>query len=182
MRTPIDGARITSGFGMRRHPIQGYSKMHKGTDFGAPSGTPIFAAGDGTIVRAGWFSGYGKYVSIRHNGTYSTAYGHMSAISVKPGQKVRQGQVIGRVGSTGMATGPHLHFEVIKDGAQINPVKVANLSIGNKLGGKSLARFQSAMATAKGSFGTLITGVSTPKLASLSSREAVPGKPATGSQ
>lgn len=167
MRTPIDGARVTSGFGMRRHPIQGYTKMHKGTDFGAPTGTPIFAAGDGVVGRAGWFSGYGKYVSIKHNGTYSTAYGHMSSIAVKPGQRVKQGQVIGRVGMTGMATGPHLHFEVMQNGAQINPVKLANLSIGNKLGGKQWARFQAVSASAKQSFQSLISGAARPQLASI---------------
>lgn len=166
MRTPIDGARVTSGFGMRRHPIQGYTKMHKGTDFGAPTGTPIFAAGDGTVSRAGWHGGYGKYVSIKHNGTYTTAYGHMSAINVKPGQRVKQGQVIGRVGSTGNSTGPHLHFEVLKNGTQVNPVKVANMSIGNKLGGKQLARFQAVMASAKSNFHTLVSSAATPKLAS----------------
>lgn len=169
MRTPIDGARVTSGFGLRRHPIQGYTKMHKGTDFGAPSGTPIFAAGDGTVTRANWFSGYGKYVSIKHNGTYSTAYAHMSQINVKPGQRVRQGQVIGRVGSTGNSTGPHLHFEVIKDGSQINPTKVANLAIGNKLGGKQLARFQAVTASAKSRFQTIIASTGQPRLASLQS-------------
>lgn len=169
MRTPIDGARVTSGFGMRRHPIQGYTKMHKGTDFGAPTGTPIFAAGDGTVARAGWVGGYGKYVSIKHNGTYATAYGHMSVITVKPGQRVKQGQVIGRVGSTGNSTGPHLHFEVLKAGVQVNPVKVANMAIGNKLGGKQLARFQTVAANAKASFQTIASGAATPKLASAGS-------------
>ena len=167
MRTPIDGARVTSGFGMRRHPIQGYTKMHKGTDFGAPTGTPIFAAGDGTITRAGWFSGYGKYVSIKHNNTYATAYGHMSVINVKPGQRVKQGQVIGRVGTTGNSTGPHLHFEVLQSGKQVNPVKVANLSIGNKLGGKQLARFKATLASARTNLDVIASGAATPKLASI---------------
>lgn len=158
LRTPVDGARVTSGFGVRRHPILGYTKMHKGMDFGAPTGTPIFAAGDGIISRAGIFSGYGNYVSIKHNGTYSTAYGHMSKILVHAGERVRQGQIIGRVGATGMATGPHLHFEVLKAGGQINPASVANLSIGNKLVGKQLARFQQASASAKDSIQSILSG------------------------
>lgn len=166
LRTPVDGARVTSGFGMRRHPIQGYSKMHKGVDFGAPTGTPIFAAGDGIISRASWFGGYGNYVSIKHNGMYSSAYGHMSQINVRPGQRVRQGQVIGRVGTTGNSTGPHLHFEIIKDGAPVNPINVANMAIGNNLGGKQLARFQQAAASSRGSFNQLISGATTPKLVS----------------
>ncbi|HEY8964562.1 MAG TPA: peptidoglycan DD-metalloendopeptidase family protein [Alphaproteobacteria bacterium] len=156
LRTPVDAARMTSGFGARRHPVLGYNRMHKGVDFGAPTGTPIYAAGDGIVSRAGKFSGYGNYVSIKHNGTYSTAYGHMSKILVKNGQHVKQGQVIGKVGATGLATGPHLHFEVLKSGTQINPVKAANLSIGDKLGGKTLARFQAVAADAKGSFNSLM--------------------------
>lgn len=168
MRTPIDGARVTSGFGSRRHPVLGYTRMHKGVDFGAPTGTPIFAAGDGTVETAGWSNGYGKLVLIRHNGTYETAYGHMSAINVKPGQRVKQGQVIGRVGMTGIATGPHLHFEVRVNHGQVNPLKVANMSIGNKLGGKQLARFKSTLASAKSSLDTIVaSGAAAPKLASL---------------
>ncbi|MBU6235564.1 MAG: peptidoglycan DD-metalloendopeptidase family protein [Alphaproteobacteria bacterium] len=166
LRTPVDGARVTSGFGMRRHPIQGYNKMHKGMDFGAPTGTPIFAAGDGVVSRANWFSGYGKYVSIKHNGTYSTAYAHMSQIMVKAGQRVKQGQIIGRVGTTGNSTGPHLHFEVLKAGAQINPKNVANLSIGNKLTGKQLARLQTVAANAKSNIESIISGAARPMLAS----------------
>lgn len=169
LRTPVDGARVTSGFGMRRHPIQGYTKMHKGVDFGAPTGTPIFAAGDGVVGRAGWFGGYGNYVTVRHNGTYSTAYGHMSKILVKPGQRVRQGQVIGRVGTTGNSTGPHLHFEVIQNGAAINPIKVANLSVGEKLGGRQMARFQQALAAAKDSIQAITAGGAKPMLVSMDS-------------
>ncbi|MCB1538404.1 MAG: M23 family metallopeptidase [Rhodospirillales bacterium] len=165
MRTPIDGARVTSGFGVRHHPILGYTRMHKGVDFGAPTGTPIFAAGDGVIERAGWVNGFGKFVLIRHNGTYETGYGHMSAINVKAGQRVKQGQVIGRVGMTGYATGPHLHFEVRVNGTQVNPIKVANLSIGNKLGGKQLARFQAVAASARDSFTKLLANAR-PQLAS----------------
>lgn len=166
LRTPVDGARVTSGFGMRRHPIQGYNKMHKGVDFGAPTGTPIFAAGDGVVTRANWFSGYGKYVSIKHNNTYSTAYGHMSQIAVKPGQRVRQGQVIGRVGSTGNSTGPHLHFEVMKGGAQVNPTKVANLSVGNKLVGKQLAKLEAVALSARQSIQAIVGGAAKPMLVS----------------
>ncbi len=172
MRTPIDGARVTSGFGMRRHPLLGYTKMHKGMDFGAPTGTPIFAAGDGVITRAGWANGYGNFVSIKHNGTYATAYGHMSKILVSAGQRVRQGQVIGRVGSTGNSTGPHLHFEVLQAGTQVNPSNVANLSIGNKLMGKQLALFQRASASAKAAVQSLVNGGNKPQLASLDAQDA----------
>lgn len=166
LRTPVDGARVTSGFGMRKHPIQGYSKMHKGIDFGAPTGTPIYAAGDGVVSRANWFSGYGKYVSIKHNNTYTTAYGHMSQILVKPGQRVKQGQVIGRVGSTGNSTGPHLHFEVLKGGQHVNPRNVANLSVGNKLVGGQLARLQNVAASSRSSIDRIVTGAAKPMLVS----------------
>jgi murein DD-endopeptidase MepM/ murein hydrolase activator NlpD len=148
LRTPIDGARITSGFGMRRHPILGFSKMHKGTDFGAPTGTPIYAAGDGTIEKMGYFGAYGNYVRIRHNGTYATAYGHISrfARGMKAGMKVKQGQIVAFVGATGRATGPHLHFEVLEKGVQINPIS-AKLPLSDKLGGKELASFQAQKHT-----------------------------------
>jgi len=175
LRTPVDVVRITSGFGVRNHPLLGYTRMHKGVDFGAPTGTPIFAAGDGIISRAGVFSGYGNYVSIKHNGTYSTAYGHMSKILVRIGQHVKQGQVIGRVGMTGLATGPHLHFEVIQNGSQINPIKAANLSIGDKLGGKALARFQSVAADAKNSFTQMLNK---PRLQSASATQIKSAAPA----
>ncbi|HEY4136265.1 MAG TPA: peptidoglycan DD-metalloendopeptidase family protein [Alphaproteobacteria bacterium] len=143
LRTPIDGARLTSGFGTRIHPILGYSLAHKGVDFGAPTGTPIMAAGSGTVVEAGWKGSYGRYVKIRHNGTYSTAYAHMSQIArtTVPGARVQQGQVIGYVGATGNATGPHLHYEVIADNAQVNPLGV-KLPTGTKLEGKMLTAFQ----------------------------------------
>lgn len=126
MRTPVDGARMSSGFGKRRHPILGYNKMHKGVDFAAPTGTPIYAAGDGTVVSLGRNGGYGNYIRIRHNGEYSTAYGHLSkyAKSLKKGDRVRQGEVIGYVGSTGRSTGPHLHYEVLQNGEQVNPLKI----------------------------------------------------------
>jgi murein DD-endopeptidase MepM/ murein hydrolase activator NlpD len=143
MKTPIDGARISSGFGMRRHPIQGYNKMHKGIDFAASTGTPIYAAGDGVIQRASRFSGYGNYVRIRHNNQLSTAYGHMSrfASGISPGKRVHQGDVIGYVGATGAATGPHLHYEVLLNGAQVNPRGV-NLPTGEVLEGEQLRIFQ----------------------------------------
>jgi murein DD-endopeptidase MepM/ murein hydrolase activator NlpD len=142
MRTPINGARLSSGFGMRRHPILGYSRMHRGTDFAAPIGTPILAAGEGTVVRAGPFSSYGNYVRVRHANGYETAYAHMSrfARGVRAGSRVRQGQVIGYVGTTGRSTGPHLHYEVMRRGQQINPVnlRVAN---GRNLDGRALELF-----------------------------------------
>ena len=145
MRTPIDGARLSSSFGNRKHPILGYNKMHKGVDFAAPRGTPIYAAGDGVVDYAGWNGGYGKYVRIRHNGEYSTAYAHMKAIKkgVGKGKRVRQGQVIGYLGSTGRSTGPHLHYEILKNKKQVNPMKV-KMPSGLKLEGAEFARFQDA--------------------------------------
>ena len=144
LRTPINGARVSSGFGMRRHPILGYSKMHKGVDFAAPIGTPILAAGSGTIVYMARKGGYGNYVQIKHNGDYSTAYGHASRFSkkFKNGSKVKQGDVVAYVGNTGRSTGPHLHFELIYRGIQVNPAKVKATS-GIKLVGKELVRFES---------------------------------------
>ncbi|TDP46835.1 peptidoglycan DD-metalloendopeptidase family protein [Zavarzinia compransoris] len=142
LRTPIDGARISSGFGMRRHPVLGYSKMHKGIDFAAPTGTPILAAGDGTVDKIGRAGSYGNYIRIRHDGRYSTAYAHLSrfAKGLKPGSRVRQGQTIGYVGTTGRSTGPHLHYEILAAGAQVNPQGVKFQS-GRKLAGKELASF-----------------------------------------
>ncbi len=143
MKTPINGARLSSGFGMRRHPILGYSRMHRGTDFAAPTGTPILAAGDGTIVRAGPYSSYGNYIRIRHANGYETAYAHLSrfARGMHAGVRVRQGQVIGYVGTTGRSTGPHLHYEVMRRGQQINPMtlRVAN---GRNLTGRALELFE----------------------------------------
>lgn len=147
MKTPIDGARLSSGFGMRRHPVLGYSKMHKGVDFAAPRGTPIYAAGDGTIERLGKFSSYGNYISIRHKGNIKTAYAHLNGYKagLKAGSRVKQGQVIGYVGSTGRSTGPHLHYEVIVAGKQVNPNSI-KLPTGTMLAGKELARFKSAVS------------------------------------
>ncbi len=140
LRTPIDGARITSVYGMRT--LGGYTRMHRGLDFGAPPGTPIVAAGDGTIERLGWNGGYGNYIRIRHNGAYKTAYAHMSgyARGLGKGSRVRQGQVVGYVGNTGNSTGPHLHYEVLVNGEQINPLDV-NLPSGEILEGAELQAF-----------------------------------------
>lgn len=159
MKTPINGARMSSGYGTRRHPVLGYTKMHKGIDFAAPTGTPIFAAGDGVIERAGWFSSYGKYVSIRHNSKLKTAYAHMSKINptVKPGQRVKQGQVIGYVGTTGRSTGPHLHYEVISGGQQVNPRSV-NLPTGEELTGKEMASFKAVVNKMRSQYAAMIQG------------------------
>tara|TARA_B100001063_G_C16744814_1_gene546858 strand:+ start:174 stop:1475 length:1302 start_codon:yes stop_codon:yes gene_type:complete len=126
MKTPINGARLSSPFGMRKHPIDGYNKMHKGTDFAAPMGTPIMASGDGVVKRARWCGGGGNCVKIRHNSTYETVYAHMKSFGrgIKEGVRVKQGQIIGYVGSTGKSTGPHLHYEVIMNGKKINSQKL----------------------------------------------------------
>jgi len=126
MKTPINGARLSSSFGMRKHPISGFNKMHQGTDFAAPMGTPIMASGSGTIIRAKWCGGGGNCIKIKHNSTYETIYAHMKSFAkgVKVGKKVRQGQIIGYVGSTGMSTGPHLHYEVVQNGKKINSQKL----------------------------------------------------------
>ena len=122
MKTPINGARLSSSFGMRKHPILGYNKMHRGTDFAAPEGTPVMASGDGKVIRARWCGGGGNCIKIKHNSTYSTVYAHLKnfARGIKEGKKVTQGQIIGYVGSTGMSTGPHLHYEVIINGKKVN--------------------------------------------------------------
>ena len=122
MKTPINGARLSSSFGLRKHPIDGFTKMHKGTDFAAPLGTPIMASGDGVVVKAGWCGGGGNCIKIRHNSSYSTVYAHLSkfANATKKGRRVKQGQIIGYVGSTGKSTGPHLHYEVIFNGKRVN--------------------------------------------------------------
>ena len=126
MKTPINGARLSSPFGMRKHPIDGYNKMHRGTDFAAPMGTPIMASGDGVVKKAGWCGGGGNCVKIKHNSTYQTVYAHMSkfARGIKTGVRVKQGQTIGYVGSTGKSTGPHLHYEVIVNGKKVNSQKL----------------------------------------------------------
>ena len=143
LRTPVDGAKITSGFGMRTHPILGYTKMHKGIDFGVPAGTPIMAAGEGVVEEAGFHGSYGNYVRLRHSSGYGTAYAHMSRIApgIHPGKHVAQGQVIGFVGATGRATGPHLHYEVLVNHVQVNPISV-KMPTGTKLAGRDLERFK----------------------------------------
>jgi murein DD-endopeptidase MepM/ murein hydrolase activator NlpD len=142
MRTPINGARLSSGYGMREHPILGYSRMHEGVDFAAPTGTPIYAAGNGRVDYAGWKSGYGRYIRIRHQQSYKTAYGHLSrfAPGVHGGARVSQGEVIGYVGSTGRSTGPHLHYEILKHGRQVNP-RDLDLPTGYRLTGAERERF-----------------------------------------
>ncbi len=147
LRTPVDGARLSSRYGMRRHPILGYSKMHKGVDFAAPTGTPIFASGDGTIEFVGRRGSYGNYIRLRHRSGYSTAYAHLSrfARGLKSGRPVKQGQIIGFVGSTGRSTGPHLHYEVLVDGRHIDPMSIRSLP-GQTLAGAELKRFREAIA------------------------------------
>ena len=143
MKTPINGARLSSPFGMRKHPIDGFNKMHRGTDFAAPMGTPIMASGDGIVKKAGWCGGGGNCVKIKHNSTYQTVYAHMSkfARGIKPGVRVKQGQTIGYVGSTGKSTGPHLHYEVIVNGKKVNSQKL-KLPSGKILKGKERKLFE----------------------------------------
>ncbi len=143
MKTPINGARLSSSFGMRKHPIDGYNKMHRGTDFAAPMGTPIMASGDGVVKKAGWCGGGGNCVKIKHNSTYQTVYAHMSkfARGIKSGVRVKQGQTIGYVGSTGKSTGPHLHYEVIVNGKKVNSQKL-KLPSGKILKGKERKLFE----------------------------------------
>ena len=143
MKTPINGARLSSAFGMRKHPIDGFNKMHRGTDFAAPKGTPIMASGNGIIKKAGWCGGGGNCVKIRHNSTYETIYAHMSkfARGIKNGVRVKQGQTIGYVGSTGKSTGPHLHYEVVVNGKKVNSQKL-KLPSGKILKGKERKFFE----------------------------------------
>ena len=143
MKTPINGARLSSPFGMRKHPIDGFNKMHRGTDFAAPMGTPIMASGDGVVKKAGWCGGGGNCVKIKHNSTYQTIYAHMSkfARGIKTGVRVKQGQTIGYVGSTGKSTGPHLHYEVIVNGKKVNSQKL-KLPSGKILKGKERKIFE----------------------------------------
>jgi len=143
VRKPLADGMVRSGFGSRNHPILGYMKMHTGIDWGAPMGTPIFASGNGTVVTAGWEGGYGKYIRVRHANGYETAYGHMSAFArgMEPGKKVRQGQVIGYVGSTGLSTGAHLHYEILINGRFVDPMKI-KLPRGRVLEGTLLASFE----------------------------------------
>ena len=142
MRTPVNGARLSSGYGNRRHPILGYTKAHRGVDFAAPTGTPIMAAGDGVVEFAGWNGSYGRYVRIRHNGTYKTAYAHLARIDKKTrvGARINQGEIIGTIGSSGRSTGPHLHYEILVNGRQVNPLTV-DLPTGESLSEAEMLRF-----------------------------------------
>ncbi len=144
IRTPISGARLSSSYGMRKHPISGYNRMHKGVDFAAPTGTPIIAAGSGVVTKSGWLGSYGRYIRIRHNSTYDTAYAHMSRIArgITPGRRVEQGQIIGYVGSSGRSTGPHLHYEILVNNRKVNPLTVS-LPTGEKIPAELLADFRS---------------------------------------
>ena len=143
LKTPIDGARISSSFGMRKHPISGFNKMHKGVDFAAPIGTPVYAGGNGVIEMVGVNGGYGKYIRIRHNNEYKTAYAHLNSYrkGISKGVRVNQGEVIGYVGSTGRSTGPHLHYEIIYQNKKVNPLKL-KLPSGKVLTGAELTRFE----------------------------------------
>ena len=143
LKTPIDGARISSSFGMRKHPISGFNKMHKGVDFAAPIGTPVYAGGNGVIEMVGVNGGYGKYIRIRHNNEYKTAYAHLNSYrkGISKGVRVNQGEVIGYVGSTGRSTGPHLHYEIIYQNKKVNPLKL-KLPSGKILSGDELVRFE----------------------------------------
>ncbi len=143
MKTPINGARLSSSFGKRKHPILGFTKMHSGTDFAAPKGTPIMASGDGIVIKSSWCGGGGNCVKIKHNSTYQTVYAHMSKFGrgIKKGVRVKQGQIIGYVGSTGLSTGPHLHYEVIENGRKINSQKL-KLPSGKILKGNLRKKFE----------------------------------------
>jgi murein DD-endopeptidase MepM/ murein hydrolase activator NlpD len=143
LRTPLDGARITSGFGVRQHPVLGFTRMHQGVDFAAPVGTPVVAAADGTVSAMGPRNAYGRTVELRHPGGTETLYAHLSGFApgLAPGQQVRQGQLIGRVGSTGLSSGPHLHYEVIQGGRPVNPATVRSAG-GVRLTGPDLAGLQ----------------------------------------
>ena len=145
MKTPINGARLSSSYGKRKHPILGYTRMHAGTDFAAPTGTPIMASGDGKVMKAGWCGGGGNCVKIKHNRTYQTVYAHMSKFGrgIKKGVRVKQGQIIGYVGSTGLSTGPHLHYEVIENGKKVNSQKL-KLPSGKVLKGSERKNFEVA--------------------------------------
>ena len=143
MKTPINGAKLTSRYGNRKHPVLGYTKLHRGLDFAAPTGTPVFAAGDGIIEKAGWNGSYGRYIRIRHTGTYKTAYAHLSRIhkKIKIGSRVSQGKTIGYVGSSGRSTGAHLHYEVLRNNRQVNPMNI-KLPAGKNISKEELSTFK----------------------------------------
>jgi len=149
IRTPVNGARLSSGFGMRFHPILNYSRMHQGIDFAAPTGTPVVASAGGRVAQAGWGGGYGNLIVIDHGKGMRTRYAHLHRMNVKTGQQVSQGQVIGQVGSTGMSTGPHLHYEVWQNGRPVDP-RSAKFNMGSQLGGSDLQKFKAEMSRLKG--------------------------------
>jgi len=162
LRTPIDGARLSSGYGKRRHPVLGYTRMHRGVDFSAPSGTPVMAAGDGVVEFAGTNGGYGRYLRIRHNASFKSAYAHLKGFSkdVRVGSRVKQGQIVAYVGSTGMSTGPHLHYEIHQGDKQINPLSL-KLPAGRQLSGDALRTFQTQRAQLEERFATLVRPLQT---------------------
>lgn len=164
---PVIGGHITSGFGMRRHPILGYSRLHAGIDFGAAYGSAIYAVSDGTVSFAGWHGGHGNYVKLEHGGGFGTGYGHMSRIAVSPGTRVHAGQVIGYVGSTGLSTGPHLHYELYKGGAPVNPMSVS-FTVTNQVDPAELAAYKARLAQLK----TVKAGAA---MSSLAPRQAATG-------
>ena len=164
---PVVGGHITSGFGMRRHPILGYSRLHAGIDFGAAYGSPIYAVSDGTVVFAGWHGGHGNFVKLEHGGGFGTGYGHMSRIAVAPGARVHAGQVIGYVGSTGVSTGPHLHYELYRGGAPVNPMTVS-FTVTNQVDPAELAAYKARLAQLK----TVKAGAA---MTSLAPRQAATG-------
>ena len=176
LRTPVDGARITSTFGPRKHPVLGYTRAHQGVDFGAGTGTPILAAGDGVVLEARRWSGYGNWLRIRHSAQWDTGYGHISryAAGIRPGVHVRQGQVVAYVGATGLATGPHLHYEVWLNGQRVNPIG-AKVPQGTILAGGELTRFRAQRARIDhllAAGGDVVDDKSTPKLALASAEKA----------
>jgi murein DD-endopeptidase MepM/ murein hydrolase activator NlpD len=182
LRTPMDVSRVSSRFGWREHPILGYSAMHAGVDFAAPYGTPVLAAGAGKVEMAGFNGGYGNYVRVRHTREVATAYAHLAryAPGIKPGTHVRQGQVIGFVGSTGMSTGPHLHYEFHRNGRQVNPLG-QRVSMRNQLAGKDLARFQAQVGEFAKQRKTAIeleAPEAAPVAATVAAQEPEPVKPA----
>ncbi len=156
LRTPVDGARLSSSYGRRRHPVLGYTRMHRGIDFRAPPRTPIYAAGKGTVEAMGRNGAYGRYIRIRHNSSYSTAYAHMRrfARGLGKGKRVEQGQIIGYVGSSGLSTGPHLHYEILRGGRRVNPLTVT-MPAGRRLKGWAMSRFRYAMSKTKRQFADL---------------------------
>ena len=159
LRTPVSGAKITSGYGMRMHPLLGYTKMHKGIDFGAPIGTPVYAAGDGVVAKVAWENGYGNYLRINHNGKYATAYAHLSryASGISAGKRVKQGQIVAYVGQTGGATGPHLHYEILVNNDQVNPANV-KFKTGNMLAGRELLAFRGSLGKIEARLASIARG------------------------